>query len=210
MAIDHVVKQGEGIESIAFANGWFPDALWNHPSNEELAKKRATGHVLLPGDVVHVPDLRPKSIEVPTGGRHRFQRKGVPSQFKMKLLVDNASVAGIPYKLVIDDGRLTLQGTTGGGGEVEAWIPPDAKKAVITTELHTIETSLAYLDPVDSPTGLVDRLRNLEYLDDVAEGEIDPDDLADAVAAFQDEHGLPPTGKADPDTRQALMTAHGS
>ena len=78
MAIDHVVKQGEGIESIAFANGWFPDALWNHPSNEELAKKRATGHVLLPGDVVHVPDLRPKSIEVPTGGRHRFQRKGVP------------------------------------------------------------------------------------------------------------------------------------
>ena len=72
MPINHQVKQGDCISSIAFENGFFPDTIWNHPSNAELKKKREDPHVLLPGDMVFIPDKRPKEVSEPTNQVHKF------------------------------------------------------------------------------------------------------------------------------------------
>ena len=64
------MKEGECVGSIAFEHGFFPDTLWDHPNNAELKGKRGDPNVLLAGDVVHVPDLRPKEVAVAAGQSH--------------------------------------------------------------------------------------------------------------------------------------------
>jgi hypothetical protein len=208
MSVRHVVGEDEGIDSIAAAHGWFPDALWEHPDNAELRARRASGQVLLAGDVVHVPPLRTKVVDVAIDQRHRFVRRGVPSRLRVRMIVGGQPLASTPFTLSVDGGAPTT-GVTGSGGEVEAWIPPAAKRAVIATELHSLEVHLARLDPIDTPSGLAQRLQNLEYL---ARGDdpVDPDDLEDALMGFQDDHGLTTSGTADAETLAALVRVHGS
>ena len=54
---DHIVQEGESIANIAFRNGYFPETLWNHPANSVLRSNRASGYVLSPGDILHIPDV---------------------------------------------------------------------------------------------------------------------------------------------------------
>ena len=52
----HVVRQGECIESIAHDHGLFWPTVWNHPKNRELRQRCAAPNVLAPGDTVAVPE----------------------------------------------------------------------------------------------------------------------------------------------------------
>jgi hypothetical protein len=78
MATAHKVREGEGMSSIAFKYGFFADTLWNLPENAQLKALRKEGEILLPGDVVHIPDKREKIENVPTGDKHKFKLKNIP------------------------------------------------------------------------------------------------------------------------------------
>ena len=64
---NHTVVQGECLSSIAAKAGFTVDALWNLPENAQLKSTRKDPNVLYPGDVVFVPDPRPKLISKSTG-----------------------------------------------------------------------------------------------------------------------------------------------
>src|SRR5689334_3839064 len=150
MPLEHEAQQGDCISSIAFAHGFDPKAVWEHPRNAELRALRGCLNVLLPGDVVFVPDRQPKTVAVTTGRRHRFRRRGVPEVLRLQFLdAEGQARAGLPYTLSI--GELQRQGKTGTDGVLAEPIPPDARLARLVIgegeEQQVFELRLGELDP---------------------------------------------------------------
>jgi len=83
MSIDHTVQDGDCFDSIAMEHGFFPETLWNHGSNDDLREARKDPNVLLPGDIVHIPDLTVGEESGATEKRHRFRRRGVPARLRI-------------------------------------------------------------------------------------------------------------------------------
>ena len=201
-----IVAEGDCISSIAAATGHFPDTIWNDDANRELREKRTDPNVLLRGDIVVVPPLRPGKVACATGQLHRFRRKGIPEKLKLRLLdEDDAPRAGLEYRLVI--GEAELSGVTDGDGYIEQWVPNDAKGATLMIGAEEFDLAVGSLDPVESPTGLAARLENLGYLDATDATELV---VAAALRGFQAHEGLDLTGIADSATTAKLVERHGS
>jgi hypothetical protein len=202
----HTVQKGECLASIAYGYGFHPDTVWNHPENAALRGERTSYYVLLAGDVVFVPERRERLAECATGKRHRFRRRGVPELFRLELRAYGEPRANLDYVLEIDGKE--MRGTTDAEGRIEVPIPPDARRGVLRIGEHESYTlALGYVDPIDTDTGVRDRLVNLAYLD---RGDTEPGALRDALRALQRAHGLPATGTIDDPTRAALVKEHGS
>ena len=64
-AQDHTVVPGDSMASLAKQYGFTWEQLWEHPKNQELAKLRENPNTLMTGDVVFIPDIEPKTVDVP-------------------------------------------------------------------------------------------------------------------------------------------------
>ncbi|MBN2492230.1 MAG: peptidoglycan-binding protein [Planctomycetes bacterium] len=203
MPQDHRVRQGDCISSIAFKNGFFWETLWNHADNARLKRERQDPNVLMPGDVVHVPDLTTKQVDGATEQRHRFRLKGVPAKIKLRLAVNDEPLANMPYRLCLDD--QWSAGVTDGEGCAEMPISPDARsgKILVDQDGHaTVFTfDLGSLNPIDTEEGVWQRLSNMGY-------NVEPD-LSGALRTYQQRQGLEPTGQLDEATRSKIKETFG-
>jgi hypothetical protein len=204
------VREGECLSSIAYAHGFFWQTLWEHPANAELKQKRVDARILLPGDVVRIPEREAKSVRAATGRRHRFRVRGVPERLLLQILENGVARANAPYVLTIDG--VEQKGTTDGEGKLEHFVMPDARSGTLTfvdaegNEAAAYTLLLRHLDPAEEPSGVRERLMNLGFLGDDAEGE---ELMPLALQEFQRVQGLPVTGTADESTVSALVAAHG-
>jgi hypothetical protein len=203
MPVDHVVKAGDCLLSIADRYGFFPDTLWNHEKNRELKSQRKDPNVLQPGDVVHVPDLTRRDEPRAEKQRHRFRRKGVPGKLKVRLLDDWKPRKNMSYRLVIDG--IVTEGKTDGDGYVEQDIHPGASQGELIIDRDDGGTDhyrfvLGSVDPADSEAGVKHRLNDLGY---------DADDLPRALTGFQHDHALNQTGAVNDETRDKLKEIFG-
>jgi hypothetical protein len=209
MPTNYIVQEGDCISSIAFENGFFEDTLWNHPNNAELKNKRKDPNVLMPGDVVFIPDIRIKEVPEPTNQVHKFVIKGVPAKLSLRLVYDDGPRRKEPYILDID-GKI-LKGTTDSDGYIRISIMPNAKKGKLTIgtgeRLMEYNLRLGRLDPVDEITGIQTRLRNLGFNCGHINGIFD-EETKQALEAFQASAGLPTTGEIDSATKAKLKQAH--
>lgn len=205
------VKQGDCMSSIARRTGHFWETLWNDPANSELQAARNDPNVLLMGDQVTVPQLRPKQEPGATEMRHRFVRRGEPSKLRMQVLRDNQPLANQPYELIIDK-TITRTGTTDPEGKIETPIPGDAKRGELFVgeepKRYRYTLALGAVQPSDSLDGVQQRLKNLGFYGGSVDGNMN-DDTRVAVKAFQEKQGLPVTGEADDATRDKLKEEHG-
>lgn len=214
---EHAVRQGECLNSIANDAGFFWETLWNLPENRQLKDARKDHNMLLPGDRVHIPEMRRKQESGATETRHIYRRKGVPSLFRIRVLEDESAekYADQPYKLVVDG--LASEGTVDDEGWLSLPIDPSAKDIVLTVgegdDAEEFELAVSSVDPIDTPTGVQQRLHNLGYLD--AEPEADwYDGAVEALRDFQSVHvdtesDKEPTGIFDDDTRTKLIEVYG-
>jgi hypothetical protein len=209
MAINYQVKQGDCISSIAFENGFFPDTIWNHPNNAELKKKREDPNVLLPGDVVFVPDKRPKEVSELTNQVHKFKCKNTPEKFKLQLLIGGEPRAGETYELEIED--LKFSGKTDSQGRIEQSIPPNAKKGklLLNKGEEVYQLQFGNLNPSDEITGAQGRLWNLGLYFGAIDGKMS-DELEEAILEFQISRNIEPDGQLNPATKDALEQAYGA
>ena len=208
MAKRYQVRNGECINSIADAHGFFPDDLWGAPENADLRDQRKNPNSLAPGDVIVIPDKTLKSYQVQTDKVHQFKVTGVPAKLGVQVLDDDEPVRHAPYVLTVDRSR--HEGTTDGDGMVEAWIPPAARRATLEVEvdegdIREYELELGALAPIETIVGVQQRLRNLGY--ECGEtGRLD-DAMREALEAFQADAELEVNGELD-DTRAAIEKKH--
>jgi LysM repeat protein len=205
---DYVVKDGDCISSIARDTGHFWKTIWADPANAELKQTRQDPNVLYPGDRVTIPPRQPKQEAGQTEMRHRFVRRGEPSELHLRILrQDDTPRANEPYELEID-GQVTT-GVSDANGSVRLPVPGHARRGVLTVgpaqDQVVYELQLGGLAPISTKDGVRDRLRNLGQ-------RVGSDDasLAAGLRAFQEKHGLPVTGQADGATRAKLTELHGS
>jgi hypothetical protein len=202
MPLEYEVQQGDCIASIAYEYGFFPDTLWNLAENAELKKLRKDPYVLLPGDIVHIPDKRIVEYPRATENTHVFKRKGVPEYLTIQLWKDREPRRNIKYSITIDG--ITREGTTDGEGILKYPIAPNAREAVIRLADGNVYTlQLGHLDPVETTIGVQKRLHALGYFDESIDGELS-EALTEAIRQFQQDNGLPDTGELDAATRGEL------
>lgn len=203
----YTVEQGECINSIAFEKGFSPDTLWNHPDNKQLKDLRKDPAVLLPGDIVTIPDKKIKEVSKPPEKLHKFKRKGVPKFLRVRLMELEKPLANWPCKIWIDDQE--SDGKTDGDGWLKHPIPPNAKEAVLRFDGAEYRFDLGHLDPIETTSGLQGRLKALGFFDGAVDG-VANEETAAAIKAFQRANGLKVSGEADQATRDKLKQKAGA
>lgn len=209
MAINYQVKQGDCISSIPYEHGLFADTIWNHPNNAELKNKRKEGHILMPGDIVFVPDKRVKEVSETTNQVYKFRCKNTPEKFRLQLQLDGEPRANEEYRLEIEDVKFSSK--TDGQGWIRHSIPPDAKTGKLTlgdgTEVYQL--LLGNLNPSDEISGAQGRLWNLNYYFGPIDGKVS-DEFEDALLDFQSDHNIEPNGELNAATKAALEQDYGT
>lgn len=212
MPSEHTVRAGDCVSSIAFDHGFFPDTVWDDAANAKLKEMRKNPNILVPGDVVVVPDKQPREESGATESLHRFRRKGVPERLKIRLEENGEPRAKLAYTIVIE-GRST-QGTTDDEGWIDHPIPPNAKRGTLSIEGEApLDLYVGHMPPIDTDEGLLSRLGNLGYIPadgDDPDGDFESERLANALSHFQARCGLTVSGTADDETKQKLLELHQS
>ncbi len=215
MTVVHIVRQGECLASIAKQYGIGNlRAIFDHPENAELKKKRRNPNTLHPGDRLFIPERQVREYIKPTEQRHRFKIKR--PKVKISLAAEDHEgkrFANAEYELVVD-GKI-FRGTTDANGVLEQEVPGDSRQGKLTIGAHSWDLLISHLNPLEEDTddhgvsGAQGRLLNMGY--DVAEvnGVLGTETEA-ALREFQAEAGIPVTGRLDAATRVKLLEIHGS
>lgn len=209
MPLKHIVREGDCLASIAYANGFAIDTIWNHSSNDALRQLRTSPFQLVPGDEVTIPDRVPKVLPRKTGKCHVFRRRNVPEMVTIRLYdAEKRPRADLPYVLVIEGKR--FEGTTDAEGRVQHGILPSLPSAqLIIGDDEIYELATGFLLPESEDGGVSARLAALGYLFSDEDGQ-DPVLLADALRSFQTDEQLTASGAIDDATRAKLKERYGS
>jgi N-acetylmuramoyl-L-alanine amidase len=206
MSLQHPVEPGECLSALAhrfrFGDG---RAIWAHPDNAALRKKRPDPNALLPGDVVAIPDKEVRKESVPVGKRAVFRMRRARAWLRLFLRDDDGTpLAGKKYWLVT--GNSGFEGRTDERGRLEQRIPPDARAADLVVwmdeedveaEVLAVSLQIGHLPPLEEPAGAQARLTSLGYPCGDAE-------MPAALRAFQKARGLPESGALDAATLDRL------
>jgi len=206
---EYEVQQGECINSIAKEFGFIWSTIWDHPKNAALKQKRKDHNILYPGDVVFIPDIRPRVEDGATEQVHQFKLKDDRCKLRIRLLVNDKPRAGEVYRLKID-GKL-FEGKTDGDGWIEQMIAPDAKEGqlILPNAHEEYPLLLGHMDPINHMSGIQKRLENLGfYIGEKADGIFGPK-TASGVKAFQRKYGLTIDGIPGPKTQAKLKELYG-
>jgi hypothetical protein len=208
---DYIVESGDCVESVAARFGFHWETIWNDPKNAALRKARVSPNVLLPGDRLHIPEKILRTEDRPTEQRHHFILLGEPSKLRICVKQSGEPRSKQPYLLEIDGER--YQGNTDEGGWIDLEIPADASEGKLTIGEHPLHRQaylleLGGMDPVTEVVGVQKRLHNLGFSCQPT-GELDSATTV-AIAAFQQNKGLEPTGEIDRNLIDKLKTQHGS
>jgi hypothetical protein len=207
MSVSHTVQQGDSVISLSEVYGLFASTIWDHPDNSALRQRRPDMNVLMPGDVVVIPDKRLRMEKRPTGARHTFRRKGIPALFRLQVYYLHIPCANQRYKLIVDG--VTLEGTTNAQGIVEQYVPALSKvgELIIGEDSVRIQLLFGQLDPTDELVGVQKRLNNIGYDCGTPDGTLN-EQTQNALMLFQREHNLKESGEADSATLELIDKIH--
>ncbi len=206
---EYIVRPGDCMTSIATSHGHFWQTLWDAPENADLKAAREDPNVLLTGDKVFIPELREKAESCAAESKHRFRRKGIPAMLRLRLLFGNQPRKDLKFTLKIDE--VETKGVTDAQGRIEVPLPPMAREGTLVLHANSgderLSLELGAVEPVDCVVGVQQRLLNLGFDVDVT-GEVDAKTSL-AVASFQGQQGLEPSGRINTRLIESLERVHG-
>lgn len=230
----YIVRQGDYLTKLADKMGFSAKAVWDDAKNADLKARRVNMDILAPGDIVYVPDAKPKGLPITAGTTNKYVARVSRVTINLILQKDGQILADEPY--VIEGLGVPVPGKSSPEGKVSFDISVHVREVqlVLTRRDMAHTVLIGEMDPLDQPSGVKKRLSHLGFLVwrpeveartsdllssegpfDLVErlrrsGGIDDDELQRAIEAFQRAEGLKPTGAMDAATREALGAAHGS
>jgi hypothetical protein len=212
----HPVQPGEHMVRIAAEEQVASyRTLWDHASNKDLASKRKNPNILLPGDVVNLPNPAPKTEKVPTEKVSKFVAASRDQlDFRVVLLDENNQpLKGLKCQF-LEEGR---EATSDGSGVLERLeLSPRFELGVLRFDYRekvrlAFAIAVGHLDPLDTPSGIQERLSNLGYYaGEIGYADEDAVALKCAIEEFELENGLTPKGDPASATMQdKLKDVHG-
>lgn len=207
---EYLVVEGDCAESLAARFGLLTTTIWEHPKNAGVKTARDIENLLLPGDRIHIPEKILRHESCSTDRRHSFLRKGLPCKLRLCVCWCGEPRRDAPYILVVDG--VVHSGNTDDNGCLEIPIRPGATTGKLTIGADPLcqqvfDLDLGAMDPITETVGIQKRLQNLGFLCD-ATGELD-DATSAAIAHFQENYSLEPTGELDQTTIDQLKSAYG-
>lgn len=197
------------MESIAAHHGCpSADDLYEHGDNEALRDARPSKAHLVAGDVVKIPEHEPQTFSIGPGQTKSLTVGEPRTKLRMKMCgADGTALSGKAF--VVDVGGKKIEGTTDGDGMLEAKVPPRATEATVelTETKQRFVVRLGKIDPVDTPSGIASRLKNLGYL---ASDKPKKSELDDGIRRFRRDKDLDIEGGADSELQDSLVSTHGS
>ena len=215
----HIVEQGDCISKIAFEMGYTWKQIWNHSENRQLKRLRKDPNVLMPGDVVVLPDKKKKDKKKATGSKHGFQRNKDQSKLKIRLLVDGEPIKNKTCSFFESGTERLRMGRTNADGVVE--IEGESEFPVLSKATYAAlrvgeepnstlyEFNIGYLNPHDDTTGVQQRLNNLGYNCGAVDGNVG-ERLESAIRWFQRSNEMEDNGEIDKKFQKKLKDIHGS
>jgi hypothetical protein len=211
----YVVRQGDYLFQLAQRWGFDADEVWNAQENAVLRETRPNPQQLAPGDILQIPEERAPPPSFASGGTRRYRAEVPRVEVRFTLREGLDPLADEPYE-VHGVGRETLEGTTDGEGTLSVAVPVTTRQVEIRfPEMRlAVPVLVGGLDPIDTPSGVAQRLANLgmtgfssQLLDH--RSPLPPEQLEElAIRRFQSAYGLAVTGVLDEETRTALDGAH--
>lgn len=238
MAEDHLITQGEDVLSVTHFRGLLWKSVWEDAKNADLRTAREDPNILMPGDVLHVPDLEEKTESGATEKKHRFKTPTVKVKVDLRLIrplreegermeqeatdpweyrevppgkMKVEPMAGVPF-VILADGVEVAKGQTDGDGRIQEKVPTASSAGTLILHQGT-----------DTEQRYDLRWRHMDPLKEVSgvckrlfnlglpcppETTVTPA-VAGALRIFQQQNNVPVTGQADEATRAKLKEKHG-
>ena len=207
----YVVVQGDHLARIAHAFGADPDEIWSHPDNAEVASKRKP-NLLYPGDVLVVPDRPRGSLDLVAGTANAYTARVPVLPLAVTFRDDAGPLKNEPYEL--SGAGAARTGETDGEGTLRVDVPVNVREVTVRfpRRFVTHKLHVGDMDPIEEPSGVRARLRNLGFYRQTAPAPDEDEEatVRDGLAAFQRAVGLEPNGVADAATLAALVERHKS
>jgi N-acetylmuramoyl-L-alanine amidase len=83
---DYVIGAGDCLYSVAFEHGFLWKTLWDLPQNADLKQQRKDPALLLEGDQIFIPPIKPKKQSAGSDAQYRYRLKGVPAKLRLKVV----------------------------------------------------------------------------------------------------------------------------
>ncbi len=208
----YVVRQGDHLAKLAHLMRFDVDEVWNHPKNEALKALRSPT-LLCPGDILFVPDRAPTPLPLRAGTKNRYVAKVPKVRLRLGFKDEAGAYRSEPYR--VEGLNAVVEGETDAEGVITIAVPVMVRELSVVFPKRGVRHPiyLGDMDPVSEATGLRKRLVNLGYYKHAGgDGESTDDQevwARDALARFQKDHGLDPSGEPNDETRRALVEAHG-
>lgn len=215
MPLKHVIAPGQTAEGVIWSYTLDDyQSVWMSGDNADLRKARPDPNILMPGDILVVPDPKPKTYHLATGERHRIALKVPKKELRLRILLHkDEPLAGTSYTLTVDEEDEPRQGTTDGDGVLKELIRFDRTGALLEIDDRRFRLRFNYLNPFpatpkESVIGVSSRLACLGY-EAGAASRPDSAALASALALYQTDASIDATGKLDSATNDKLAEDFG-
>jgi hypothetical protein len=175
----YVIRQGDYLLQLAFKFGFDADTVWNDGKNADLRKLRPDPNILFPSDVLYIPDQidkKPDYKRLAVGSTNSFSSDAPAATINVTFIGPD----GKPYasKAYVVEELDQLTGlTTTGDGVASFEIPVTLQTATVTFSDtgDSYPLQIGMIDPIDTLSGVFQRLQNLDLIEGAA--MFDPDDL---------------------------------
>jgi hypothetical protein len=167
----YVVKDGDYLLSLAHQFGFDADTVWNDPKNADLQKLRPDPNILLPGDILYIPDQDPPAAapaqSLTPGATNSFVSSAPTVTLTHKFVgASDSDYANQAYTVTELD-QLTGLTTDGSGvATFQAPVTLTTATVVFTGTGESWALGIGKMDPIDTLIGVFKRLQNLGYIDD--------------------------------------------
>jgi hypothetical protein len=163
-----VIKQGDYLLSIAHQFGFDANTVWTDPANAKLRTLRPDPNILFPGDVLQIPDQQNKQpvVHSLTPNTTNNFVSDVPTVTLTVTLVgpDPSTYASRAFGVVELPALTGLQTSAAGVATFAAPVTLATATLSFPDTGESILFSIGAIDPVDTLSGIFQRLQSLGYI----------------------------------------------